>query len=185
MEIRNTRPIKTKPIGELVKTIIIIPSKKEVKEFFDQVKVDDLSFEEIIFEWNENHDTIILDILPYTNQFQVEEEMPFVYTYNKDNEAMHFIFLEIQEKILPNQLKNVEELSGEGQLITPFMLKFADYNQKYLINPELNFFNLPKNGIILNGIRLVLDSQKPKLTGRAAELAKKKERIYEKRNNRL
>jgi hypothetical protein len=67
------------------------------------------------------------------------------------------------------------ELSGEGKLITPFMISFKNYSKTYLKDKDNSFFNLEKDNIIINDIILVLDgSSKLKLTGRAAELAKRK-----------
>jgi hypothetical protein len=169
-------------IGQLLKTIAVDPENIDIDDFFKIVVADNLILEDILLEWSERKDTNDIILFPI-NQYQAQlfimrKDIPKIYSVILNDKEEEFIFLKAVDTIDGKSLKNKEELSGEGKLITPFMLTFEDYNKKYLINQEDNFFDLPKNGIILNEIRLVISGQpKIKLTGRAAEIAKKRGEI--------
>jgi len=166
---------KVEAIGGLIKTIVISP--ENVEEFFDQVIKDNLILEDIILEWTENSSSILFPINQYKSQIYLMKNDIKIYSFEINGVTEEFIFLEEVDRLGVEHLKNKEELSGEGKLITPFMLKFSDFSKKYLINLDQNpdFFDLPKNGIILNDVRLIMVGKpKPRLTGRAAEIAKRK-----------
>jgi len=173
------REPRVEAIGQLTKTIAVEPSDIDLDTFFMKASKDHLFLEDILLEWLERKDTeniILFPIKQYQSQINImRKDIPKFYSTTIDGNEEEFIFLSEVDKIDVKKLKNKEELSGEGKLITPFMLTFEDFNKKYLINPDEDFFNLPVNGIILNEVRLVVaGSPKIKLTGRAAEIAKKR-----------
>jgi len=76
----------------------------------------------------------------------------------------------------PGELKNTIEFTGVGKIITPFSLNFRDYNKDF---GTTDFFNLNPDECIINNTKIiVLENNQglnpSKLTGRAAELARKK-----------
>jgi hypothetical protein len=165
--------------GELIKTEAIIPDAEKIKKFFDDVVDDELSLPEILFEWFNNSDSdgiILFPTLNFETQINlIRDDIPYFYTILVDDKPLEFIFLKEIDRLLPNDLKNVEELSGVGKIITNFELKFEDFPKKFTRANNTEFFNLSKKNIIINNIRLIIDDEpKLKLTGRAAELARKK-----------
>jgi hypothetical protein len=177
-----TRTPKIEAIGQLTKTIVIDYkdiTSIDIESFFKKVIDDKLFLEDILLAWLEDESTkgtILFPINNYQSQLYImRKDIPNTYSILIDDKLEEFIFLEELDTIDIKKLKNKEELSGEGKLITYFMLSFEDFNKKYLINPEENFFDMPKNGIILNDVRLVISkSPEISLTGRAAEIAKRK-----------
>ena len=64
-----------------------------------------------------------------------------------------------------------------GKFITPFTLNFyPDMNKSFLKDANSDFFNLEPNEFIINNLFLKLEEEPlvKKLTGKAAEIAKRK-----------
>ena len=171
--------IKTK--GKLIKTKAIDPENYDINmdDFFKKIIENQYSIEDVILEWDDqfsDKDLIILPVNNFKSQINImEKDIPIIHSVIIDKEREYFIVLKIIEELEVNDLKNMTELSGEGKLITPFMISFKNYSKTYLKDKDNSFFNLEKDNIIINDIILVSDgSPKFKLTGRAAELAKRK-----------
>jgi len=170
---------RTKAVGNLTKMEAIKVNLLGIDEFFYPIKNDNLTLEEILFEWYEKYqdeNIILFPINKYYSQIKLMiKDIPTIYEIHIDGIDYKFIFLKECSKLEINDLKNIEELSGIGQIITPFDLNFTDFSKKFEIKNS-GFFNINKNNIILNNIKLILDEgiSGLKLTGRAAEIARKK-----------
>jgi hypothetical protein len=178
----NTVP-QLKAIGNLIKTEVIEVTGIHIDNFFKNALKDELTLSEILYEWEEefkNEHIILLPINAYKSQINlIADSLPDIFEIELNGEKYEFLFLSIVDKLEINSLKNIEELSGVGQILTTFELKFEDFPKKFTKSNNINFFNLADNGIILNSVRLTIDEApvKLKLTGRAAEIARKKGKI--------
>jgi hypothetical protein len=170
--VNNQKSPEVKAFGNLIKTEVIFPEKDTITNFFKEFDEKDL-LSDILFEWQAlDNDIIIFPIEKFQSQINLmKKDIPFIYHFG-DNA---FLFLKEIRSIGIQDLKNIEELSGAGAILTPFELKFENYSKKYLRDNSDTFFDLPKNGIIINNVRLTINKEpKLKLTGRAAELAREK-----------
>jgi len=179
--------MQTKTIGQLIKTSIVEMPDKIEKDFFKVIENDELFLGDVLLAWEEivkekkMDDLLLFPIDSFRSQLNLMvPHIKKIYTLDIDNEKKNFIVLKINQKLKIDNLRNTEELSGEGKIITPFMLKFQDFSKKYLRDKTLDFFDLKENDIILNEIRIIAEEgHRPsrltgKLTGRAAEIARKK-----------
>jgi hypothetical protein len=170
---------KIKAIGKLAKYTIIEMPVMELENFFKKAIEDQLTLEEILTDWYDlyvNKDIILFPILNFKPQFKLmQDNIPQIYSYKINGKEEEFIILKLIDTLEIDSLKNLEELSGVGRVITDFQLTFDNYPKRYTINNDHEFFELLSDQVILNDIRLVVDKDhKLKLTGRAAEIAKKK-----------
>jgi len=173
-----------KAVGNLVKTIAVKIDDINIDDFFRSALYEKLSLEETIFEWYEkfkDEGVILFPVNSFKSQIDLmRKDIPFFYKTTIDDQEIEFIFLVEYDKLEIESLKNLDELSGIGRIITPFDLKFDNFAKRFTRNNNKTFFELENSGIILNNIKLIIDEERTaglKLTGRAAELAKKRGHI--------
>jgi len=148
-----------KPQGALIK-YKIKPKKESMPELENE---NEWLPEELVLEYN---------LFPY---YQYKIDFRIGPASDEKFKINDFEFIGIQElEILPvEKLKNALELTDEGKILTPFVLSFKDFNKKYN-KEDNNFFNLNSDEFIYNDIWLTLEKPEMKLTGRAAEIAKRR-----------
>jgi len=176
---------QVKSIGELTKYRAIEVPYVEIDGFFRDAHEEDWGMEDILDAWHEKEEFNNILLFPLQNhlsQFNlIREFIPSIYEVQNKSYQGEFIFLIEEDKIELSDIRNAEELSGEGVILTNFNLKFADYPKKYTKNNNIAFFNLNPDQIIINNIRLVVDNTTPslglKLTGRAAEIQARRESL--------
>jgi len=173
-----------KAVGNLIKTIAVKIDDIDADDFFRAALYEKLSLEETIFEWYEKFkdDGIILfPINDVKSQIDLmRKDIPYFYKTTIDDQEIEFIFLVEYDRLEIDSLKNLEELSGIGKIITPFDLKFDNFSKRFTQDNNKKFFEVENSSIILNNIKLIIDEKSShilKLTGRAAELAKKRESL--------
>jgi len=176
----------SKIIGELVKVEFQnIHLTSNILELCLKLDTESALSEEVLYEWlqyakdiPELKDIYLIDFSNFKSQLAIMErktEIPVTFTmgYNL------FIPVKTIEKIEASTLKRTFELTDLGKVIDSFSLNFRDYQNDFG-GPD-NFFKLDDNQIILNGSIFIPDSISPslKLTGKAAEIAKKKEVLHD------
>ncbi len=173
-----------KAIGDLIKYDIIDVPMVEVDGFFRQATEEDWTIEDILDAWNEDEkyiNTLLFPLKLHRSQFNlIKDKLTCVYEFKNKEYQGEFIFLIESDKIPVSDLKNTDELSGEGAVVLEFNLRFTDFPKHYTRRntPEdKEFFNLKDNQMIINTVRLVIDRDQSlgtKLTGKAAEIAARK-----------
>jgi len=172
---------KIKAVGNLIKTIAVRIDDIDIDNFFRSALYEKLSLEEIIFEWHEKFEKEGILLFPINNfKSQIDlmrKDIPYFYKTTIEDQEIEFIFLAEYDRLEIEDLKNIEELSGVGKILTAFDLKFENFSKKYTKNNHKKFFRLEDISIILNNVRLIIDKEDGpnlKLTGRSAEIAKKR-----------
>jgi len=180
-----------KVVGKLVKCQIEnIELDSEYGVFLTECQNDDLILPDILMEFYEKYnskDILLLKVTELVTQIAVLklefDIQPFTLKVEGRDET--FIILHKLDEINTNEIKNADELSGCGKVLTKFELGFMDYAKKFTRSNLTDFFDLNPNEIILNSVILALDdgtpTLAPKLTGRAAEIAAR--RAKEKNEN--
>lgn len=172
----------TKAVGDLTKVKIAeldTQQALDLEALIEQAIEEEWLPEEIIETWSENEkDIILLQIDKIKNDFNLLNAEKDYWDFKIADEEIILIPIKILDQIKADNLKNAAELSGVGKILIPFSLTFRDYNKDFLKDPSADFFNIQEKEFIINNIRLVLENNHglnpSKLTGRAAELARKK-----------
>lgn len=171
-----------KAIGALVKYNMVDVDDEILDQFFGSLDTTGWQIEEMLEEWSKKFEDIILfPVDEYMSQFTlISKDVPLLKTFNVNNSTFQCIFIVEDSKLRLDNIRNAEELSGEGKIITSFNLKFTDYNTKFTRETTQEFFKLEPSQIILNSVRLVVDNNdrtlEMKLTGKAAEIAAKRKK---------
>ena len=163
--------IKTTGVIQKCQIIIITNNiKKELSEFLKK-EIDPLwEPEEIIEAWVEKEkDYILFPLNRFKHTFNTMNLENKIFSFNN----IDFLVIKIIDEKSANELKNTFDLPDEGKIITPFGNRFIPKN-KYT---DDDTFKLNEDEFIYNNIRLVLDQSRSKLTGRAAEIAKRKGKL--------
>jgi hypothetical protein len=179
------------PTGVMIK-VKVHEFDDELLEIINNIDTENLLVPEIIEEWLEQVSTNdefknikLMTIDEYSGQFNtmpsITDSVKKINTF--EGTRMFIPFVEIQ-RLDKNDLKRHEELSGEGLIITKYMMTFTDFNKKYLLDKTQeaypDFFELSDGQFIVNSIRLTVDGATntigKKLTGRAAEIQARREK---------
>ncbi len=170
-----------KAIGSLTKYDIIDVPMVEVDGFFRQATEEDWTIEDILDAWNDDEkyiNTLLFPLKLHQSQFNlIKDKLTCVHEFKNKEYQGEFIFLIKKDELNIKDIKNAEELSGEGSVILEFGLRFTDFPKhytKYNTPENEEFFDLNDSQMIINNVRLVIDKDQSlgtKLTGKAAEIA--------------
>jgi hypothetical protein len=166
--------------GKVIKCKVISPDdlkeRSEITDLITNYLKLNWNWEDIIEEWVEIYSSKYnLYFLPYSRYKSTFSTSPSISDYIERVHEEEILFYKILDTVNSNDLSKLMEWSTIGQIITPFMINFYNFEQMVKKVPD-NFFHLELNEFLLNSIKpqLVSKPLEAKLTGRAAEIAKRR-----------
>ena len=168
---------ETNVVGFLQK-ISIVPLTTDIENNFKALNPQDLIMPEIAEEWySSTKDIKIMEVDNYLTQLNLLPEIKKnIMVLEVSSGNRNFLFFKELSRLEKLDLIRHAELSGEGNIISDFSLKFTDFKKRYLKDQTSTFFELESDQLIINSIRLTADTSSQnysrlKLTGAAAERA--------------